>query len=173
MNEYDLYLSGLSVIEVSNKLGISTSILRARFKEKGILRNRAEAVKLAFKRGRVPSRKGQKRTPFSKEWKNNISKAALERGRKYAKGVSLKPNGYLEITRGENKGRLLHVVIMETEIGRKLFHNECVHHIDECKTNNNLSNLQLMTKSEHIRLHRELDKINNINRKRSKNGRFS
>ena len=146
MDENELYLSGLSIPEVSSITKIPLSTLRFRFKKKGILRNRADAVRLAFKRHKIPSRKGQKRIPFSKEWKNNISKAALERGHKYAKGVSLKPNGYLEITRGENKGRLLHVVMMETKIGRKLFHNECVHHIDECKTNNNLNSLQLMTK---------------------------
>ena len=172
MNEYDLYLSGLSVIEVSDKLKVSASILRARFKERGILRNRTEAVKLAFKRGRVPSRKGQKRTAFSQEWKNNMSKSALERGIKYAKGKSLKPSGYYEVTRGENKGRSLHVVIMEGKIGRKLFSNECVHHIDECKTNNSVDNLQLMTKKEHARHHAFLKLKNNLIKRSDTNGRF-
>jgi len=173
MNENELYLSGLSIPEVSSITKIPLSTLRFRFKKNAILRNRADAVRLAFKRHRVPSKKGVKRKPFSKEWKENISKSAIERGIKYAKGVSLKPSGYIEITRGKNKGRSEHIIIMENKIGRRLFHNECVHHIDQCKTNNNLNNLQLMTKSEHSKLHRELEKINNKIIKRSKNGRFN
>jgi len=173
MNEYDLYLSGLSIPEVSNKTKIPLSTLRFRFKKRGILRSRADSIRLAFKKGRIPSRKGIKRGPFNEEWRNNISKARIKWANKYAKGFSLKPSGYYEITRGKEKGRNLHVIIKEKEIGRRLFHNECVHHIDQCKTNNDLSNLQLMTKSEHSRLHRELDKLNNNIIKRNKNGQFS
>lgn len=46
-----------------------------------------------------------------------------------------------------------HVHIIEHSIGRKLKPNECVHHKDEDKLNNDLENLQLMTKSEHGKLH--------------------
>lgn len=47
---------------------------------------------------------------------------------------------------------------MEQYIGRKLLPNEVVHHIDKDKTNNDISNLLLLTQSEHSKLHRELDK---------------
>lgn len=46
-----------------------------------------------------------------------------------------------------------HHYVMCESIGRALHPDECVHHIDRNKTNNDLSNLQLMTISEHAKLH--------------------
>lgn len=50
-----------------------------------------------------------------------------------------------------------HIYLMEEKIGRKLNKDECVHHIDGCRSNNNIDNLMLLTKSEHSRLHRLQD----------------
>lgn len=47
-----------------------------------------------------------------------------------------------------------HRFVMEQHIGRKLEVNEVVHHIDGDIFNNDLSNLQLMTKQDHCKLHR-------------------
>lgn len=47
-----------------------------------------------------------------------------------------------------------HRYIMEQFLGRKLKSNEIVHHIDGNKRNNNLSNLEILTRSEHARLHK-------------------
>jgi len=46
---------------------------------------------------------------------------------------------------------------MEQHLGRRLETGEAVHHKDEDRANNDLSNLQLMTKGEHSRLHRLLE----------------
>lgn len=46
-----------------------------------------------------------------------------------------------------------HVVAMEEKMGRFMTRNEIVHHIDQCKTNNDPSNLVLMTQSTHSTLH--------------------
>ena len=46
-----------------------------------------------------------------------------------------------------------HVAIMEDLIGRRLHAGECVHHIDGNKSNNDISNLMLMTLYEHAKLH--------------------
>lgn len=81
---------------------------------------------MASSQGKLGKRLLGKKRIFTKEWKENISKGRSGIG----KGFSLKPSGYIEITMGENKGRLAHVVIMEKIIGRKLMPNECVHHID-------------------------------------------
>lgn len=51
-----------------------------------------------------------------------------------------------------------HVALVENKIGRKLFSNECVHHIDGDTLNNKLSNLVLMSKSKHISAHSALQK---------------
>lgn len=48
---------------------------------------------------------------------------------------------------------LLHRIIMENHLGRILNTNEVVHHIDGNKTNNIISNLQLLTNKEHSKLH--------------------
>lgn len=46
-----------------------------------------------------------------------------------------------------------HRYVMERKLGRKLSPHEIVHHIDHDSTNNNPSNLQLMTWSEHTLHH--------------------
>lgn len=49
-------------------------------------------------------------------------------------------------------------VVEELILGRSLSPDEVVHHIDFDKRNNNPSNLAVMTRSEHARLHKELGK---------------
>ncbi len=165
MTEYEMYKEGMSIPDVSKKTGIPLSTLRFRFKRAGVLRSRSEAVKLAAKQGKLGSGLRGKSRVFTEEWKNNISKSKKGKG----KGYSKKPNGYIEITMGENKGRLQHVVIMEEKIGRMLFANECVHHINHKRDDNRECNLQLMTRSEHASIHA---KENYRNRKRNKKGQF-
>jgi len=57
-----------------------------------------------------------------------------------------------------------HILIMEKHLGRELKYfgfkhkdNEVCHHIDRNKQNNVISNLQLMTDSEHFKLHLKED----------------
>lgn len=46
-----------------------------------------------------------------------------------------------------------HRYLMEQKLGRKLDSNEVVHHMDDNKSNNDIDNLQVMTRSEHAKLH--------------------
>ena len=50
---------------------------------------------------------------------------------------------------------------MEDYLGRYLEKGEVVHHKDLCKTNNNIENLQLLTMSEHSKLHAKVRKERN------------
>ena len=50
-----------------------------------------------------------------------------------------------------------HHYVMCEHIGRPLRDDECVHHIDRNRANNDLGNLMLMTKSEHSALHARED----------------
>ena len=84
------------------------------------------------------------------------------------KGFCIDVEGYQICTRlGENRNKKIHRIIMEKIIGRKLLKNEVVHHVDGNRSNNNTSNLILMTKSEHSSLHSKLLKM-----KRDRFGRF-
>jgi hypothetical protein len=100
------------------------------------------------------SGKRGRRVSFSEEHRANISRSRLKYGEASAAGVSTKPNGYVEYTRGENKGRSVHVVTFERRIGRRLLADEVVHHIDGDRSNNHPDNLALMTRAAHTRLHR-------------------
>jgi len=165
-----MYYSGMSIPEISRESGIPRSSVRNKLVGDGVaLRDRGDGVRNAVKRGVLKSTKGIKRGGISDEWKSNISKGRQKWADENAKGVSLKPSGYLEITRGEHKGRSEHVVIMEENIGRPLNRLECVHHKNGDRSDNRIDNLQLMTLSDHARLH---GKENIKNRKRDEIGRL-
>lgn len=168
-NIYELYLSGESIPDISKSTGLCRSKVRSLLFAAGILRSRSDAIRLASKKGKLGTGLRGKKREFTEQWKKNISISKKKIADITAIGVSKKPSGYIEYTRGENKGRSVHVVAMEKHLGRRLFQFECVHHKDENKINNDLSNLQLMTRSEHSRLH---SKKNILNRKREKNGRL-
>lgn len=73
------------------------------------------------------------------------------------------PYGYVN-SRVESFGRRTryHRAVMEKHLGRKLTRDEVVHHIDGNKFNNDISNLQLLTNSEHARLHSSRRKHNEL-----------
>ena len=54
----------------------------------------------------------------------------------------------------KKNGKYEHRAIMEEHIGRKLSKNEIVHHKDGNKHNNDIDNLQVMSRQEHSRMHR-------------------
>ena len=157
MNIIELYKSGNSIPEISSIAGKPKSTVRYHLKKAGVLRSSADGVRNAARKGKLGGGNRGKKRVFSDEWKKNISIGRIKGADKWAVGKRLKQNGYIEITRGVNKGRDEHVVIVESVIGRRLFCNECVHHKDFDRSNNEVCNLLLMTRSEHLRLHRKLD----------------
>jgi hypothetical protein len=168
LDEFELYISGKSISDISAKTGIPKSTLRFRFQKAGILRTRAEGVRLAAIDGKM-GRPGP-RPPFSDEWRANIAKAKKEAGQLLSDAISIKKNGYAEFTRGKYKGRFVHVVMMELKLGRALLDDECVHHIDGDRVNNSFDNLALLTRSGHSKLHRIQDQLAGKQRERNENG---
>jgi len=159
----------MSIPQISDKTGICRSTVRYSIKKAGVLRSPREGILCAAAEGRLGTgMKGKKRV-ITDNWKKNISLGKLKSAELNAKGISKKPNGYLEYTRGEHKGRSVHVVTMEGIIGRRLSANECVHHIDHNRQNNAPDNLVLMTRTEHARLN-AIENLNN--RKRDEHGKF-
>jgi hypothetical protein len=72
-------------------------------------------------------------------------------------GTTIDAKGYVLITLDNDpSGRIQkaeHILVAERMIGRKLTKNEVVHHKDENRKNNAESNLQVMTRGEHTKLH--------------------
>lgn len=50
----------------------------------------------------------------------------------------------------------LHRYLMEQKIGRRLEFNEIVHHVNGNKWDNRIENLELVSRSEHIKMHPEI-----------------
>lgn len=156
----EAYEGGESIPQVADRFGVSRSVARYHLHKAGVLRSRSEGVRKAARDGRLGSGNRGKSLTFSREHCRAISEGRLrwaDAGN--AIGVSLKPNGYVEYTRGEHKGRSVHVVAMEERLGRALRGDECVHHIDGDRTNNQDNNLALVTRSGHARLHRREEKL--------------
>lgn len=146
---YTEELKTLSFISDHTKIPIST--VRSRLIGLGVkLRSRSESLKLNPNLNK--DKLGVSRPPFTEEHKRKISESRLQSTK--FKGTTKKPDGYIEYTRGENKGRKVHTVIIEKSICRRINKDEVVHHIDRIKDHNEIENLQLMTRSSHMSLHR-------------------
>ncbi len=64
--------------------------------------------------------------------------------------------GYYMLVLGRSNERLFHVFLMEEHLGKPLPKGYEVHHIDGNKHNNNIENLELVTRKEHCRKHADL-----------------
>lgn len=89
----------------------------------------------------------------------NSAKRTDEKHHSWKGGINLK-NGYRTLKVKTGLYIFEHRLIMENTIGRKLFGNEIVHHLDGNKLNNSKDNLVLINNSEHTRLHNSCRKHN-------------
>ena len=162
------YSNGHSLIDIAREINCNPSSIRKVLIVSGIrLRTIREGIDLAKRKGKY---KGSiSRGPMSEEQKKKISEVKKKIGELTARGTRITSYGYIEFTRGPNKGRFQHVVIMEEFIGRRLNSDECVHHINQNKKDNRIENLVLMSRSNHVRLHAM---ENYPRRVRKANGRF-
>ena len=78
------------------------------------------------------------------------------------KGGFREGSEYLRVT----DGRFVHRIVMAEKLGRELHEWENVHHIDENKRNNHPDNLEILSNSEHRKLHSK-------NQKRDNAGKFT
>ncbi len=162
-----MYSGGMSMPDIAKAMDTSYSKVRNMLVKTGVeLRSRADAVRLAVSQGK---RGKGNTTPRTEEQKRKTSESRKAWSERNAKGKRISHSGYVEYTTGKHKGRSEHVVAIEHEIGRSLLKGECVHHKDGNKMNNSLSNLQLMTISDHTSLHA---KENIKKRKRDSKGRL-
>lgn len=145
-----LYIKGQSIPQIAKQLRATKSTVRLRLHEAGIsMRSATEGMTMAKREGRgiSPMLGKFERTPEIR------AKQSQSMRNRPAAGVSLKPSGYLELTRGHEKHRSVHRVVMERHLGRRLHRDEVVHHVDHDRANNRIENLQVMTRAEHARHH--------------------
>lgn len=141
----------MSIPDISKDTGIAKSTVRFYLLKQGVkLRSRSESISLV-KHKLSAVHKGKKRV-FTEEWKSHISEGRKRYWDKRAKGYDIH-NGYVRLSRGSDCGKLEHVAIMEQTIGRRIRKDEVVHHINGNRSDNRIENLQLMTRSEHCRIH--------------------
>lgn len=164
------YKKGESILDLHKQTKIPLSVIRGELVRNEVIRTHEEGLKIAASKGKLGGY--NKGVEFSENAKKNISDARLKWSKKHAKHKRINSKGYIEFTTGDKVGRLEHTWIMEQKIGRKLMDDECVHHIDEDKLNNDINNLALMTKRGHSRHHRLQDIARNKLKKRGKDGAF-
>ena len=114
-NAYQSYLSGLSLEQVANELGVSRQCVFKAFKKRGFIL------------------RGVNFQPFQ-----------LYNGKKF----TLRNHGYYALTTEDRC--LMHRYVWETEIG-KIPEGYDIHHKNEKKYDNALSNLECLPKAEHTR----------------------
>jgi HNH endonuclease len=68
-------------------------------------------------------------------------------------GRGIDAHGYVRIRVAPRTDVREHRFIMEQHLGRPLASDEHVHHIDHNRSNNALENLQVLSASDHARLH--------------------
>lgn len=102
------------------------------------------------RKGKAPALYCSKRCHFlskaDKDWQVKAGKAAGALNILRLRGTG--KAGYIK-----EYGRHQHRIVMEKKLGRKLTSQEIVHHIDGNKHNNHPDNLQLVTRSEHAKIH--------------------
>lgn len=71
-------------------------------------------------------------------------------------------NGYLYRIDNNGVTQYIHREVAEQKIGRKLFKDEIVHHMDRDKQNNNPDNIEVTTRPIHMSIHKEDIEVHKI-----------
>lgn len=131
----DLYISKeMSINEIARKFNVTQTVIRRRMKEFEIPFRDTDVARKMYRGEKHHSWKGGKR----------------------------KSDGYVQIKKpnhpkADSSGYVYeHRYLVERELGRYLNSDEHIHHVNGIKDDNRLENLQVVTPSEHVRIHAKL-----------------
>lgn len=91
-----------------------------------------------------------KNNPFFGKHHTDTTKSLLSKAN-FKTGYSIS-TGYI---RNNKTKQLFHREIMEKNIGRKLYPEEIIHHINEDRKDNRIENLMIVSRKQHIIIHKK------------------
>jgi hypothetical protein len=133
----ELYRSGKSTVEIGNEVGLTPGAVQSILRIRGV---KTRSVKQSLKKKYPNGRFGEQ----ASRWKG---------GRRYT------AKGYIQIYSmghpyADSAGYVMeHRLIVEKQLGKYLEKEYDVHHIDGDNRNNDPSNLLVLTRKEHARIH--------------------
>lgn len=156
-----LYAAGLSCKEISKSVELTKESVARIIRKAGITREHGERVSMGLNKPEVRTKLSAIRAgkTLSEEAKEKLRSYTGDKNANWRAGLTKTSGGYLQFTaspaNGIHANRLVHQVIAEWTIGRKIKSGEHVHHIDGNKLNNSPENLQVLTAREHAILHND------------------
>ena len=110
------------------------------------------------------SKRGKKNPMYGKRgyWAGKKRSDISGKNSSLWKGGCYKSNdGYIyHIINGRDIGE--HRLVMSEYLGRELTQKEIVHHINEIRDDNRIENLQLLSRSEHMKLHKISNRLKKL-----------
>lgn len=155
-----IYERGDSSTQIGELFGLSgTHVLRILRSSNVKIREGSENKRLSQSRPEVRKKMSEAATgrALPESAKQILRERVGSKNHNWISGITLSVGGYLQFTasaaNGEHSEKFLHTIIAEWKVRRKLLPGEVVHHKDRDKLNNDPSNLEVMTASEHAKLH--------------------
>lgn len=155
----DRYLAGESAGQIAAAIGLTNTQVARIIKPFGVTRSASERQKLNHARPEVRQKMSLAKAgrPCPEHVKEILRQIFGPRHPLWKGGVTHQSAGYPTYTasraNGDKARKSVHVVVAEQKIGRRLLPGEVVHHDDKNKRNPEPSNLYVMTRSAHARLH--------------------
>ncbi len=139
--------AGDSLSEIGSRIGLSVVAVKNRIRRAGgSMRDRKQAVSLRAAKGTS----SRNRSSGSEHY--NWHGGRLNRG------------GYVYLLRPGHPRAVMrgyvpeHILVVEASIGRPLEPGGVVHHVNGIRNDNRPDNLQVMTRAEHVRIHKPRSK---------------